>query len=102
MKNGKEVKLTFGTDYTLTYKNNIEAGTAYCILRGKGGYKGSKTVSFIIRRGGSGAATAVNEELGHQCPYPNASGRKGGTSNELKDDGRESVHKAVKAVLGDN
>jgi hypothetical protein len=50
-RDGTEVRLTFGTDYTLTYKNNIEVGNAYCILHGKGKYKGTKSVSFIIRYG---------------------------------------------------
>ena len=41
-------KLTKGTDYTVAYKNNINAGTATVTITGKGKYKGSKSVTFKI------------------------------------------------------
>jgi hypothetical protein len=44
------VKLELGKDYNLTYKNNTNVGNADCTIHGKGGYKGSKTVTFIIAR----------------------------------------------------
>jgi hypothetical protein len=44
------VRLELGKDYDLRYKDNIEVGNAQCTIRGIGGYKGSKTVSFIIKR----------------------------------------------------
>jgi len=51
----QEVKVTVDgkvlvkdTDYTVTYKNNIEAGTAEVVITGKGNYKGTKTLSFTI------------------------------------------------------
>lgn len=37
-----------GTDYTLTYKNNVKAGTATLTIKGKGKYSGSKPVTFKI------------------------------------------------------
>jgi hypothetical protein len=42
------LKLTLGKDFNITYKNNVSAGNAECTVHGKGGYKGSKTVTFII------------------------------------------------------
>jgi hypothetical protein len=42
------VLLVLGKDYNLSYRNNIKEGTAECIIRGKGSYKGSKTVTFVI------------------------------------------------------
>jgi hypothetical protein len=46
---GKSAKeLVFATDFTVTYKNNTEVGTAEVILHGKGGYKGKKVVTFNI------------------------------------------------------
>lgn len=42
--------LVKGTDYTVTYKNNKNAGTASMTITGKGNYKGSKTVSFKINK----------------------------------------------------
>jgi len=37
-----------GTDYTVAYKNNVNAGTASVIINGTGNYTGSKTVNFVI------------------------------------------------------
>ncbi len=37
-----------GTDYTLTYKNNKNIGTASVTIKGKGNYTGSKTIEFKI------------------------------------------------------
>ena len=38
------------TDYTVTYKNNVIAGTASVIVTGTGLYGGSKTISFKINK----------------------------------------------------
>ena len=37
-----------GTDYTLTYKNNLEPGTATVTVTGKGNYAGTKAATFKI------------------------------------------------------
>ncbi|MFP3155568.1 leucine-rich repeat protein [Lachnospiraceae bacterium ZAX-1] len=42
--------LTGGTDYTLSYKNNIEPGTAVAMVAGKGNYAGSATKTFTITK----------------------------------------------------
>lgn len=42
-------KLAEGTDYTLTYGNNIYAGKAWIIIQGKGNYKETKQIFFNIR-----------------------------------------------------
>jgi hypothetical protein len=44
------IKLELGKDFNIAYRNNINVGNAECIIRGKGGYKGHKTVTFIIAR----------------------------------------------------
>lgn len=44
---GKALKLN--TDYTVTYKNNIDAGTATITIKGKGNYSGTLTKSFTIK-----------------------------------------------------
>ena len=46
--NGK--KLVKGTDYTLSYKSNNKAGTAKIIIKGKGNFKGKRTVTFKINK----------------------------------------------------
>ena len=43
------IKLKAGKDYTVTYKNNKKKGTAKAIIKGKGAYKGSKTVKFTVK-----------------------------------------------------
>ena len=47
VKNG-EVTLKSGTDYTLSYKNNINAGEATVIIKGKGEYTGTVEKTFTI------------------------------------------------------
>ena len=42
------VQLTEGTDYTLSYKNNTNPGTATVTITGKGNYKDTKTATFTI------------------------------------------------------
>ena len=59
------LKLRYGVDYTLTYKNNKKVGTATCIIKGKGKFKGTKKVTFKIVRGNPvwkryGGATALD------------------------------------------
>ena len=49
-----------GTDYTLSYKNNVNAGTASVIVTGKGNYTGTVTRTFtIIQRSISSATVSV-------------------------------------------
>ena len=43
------VKLTLGKDYTLLYRNNIDAGTAIVYIRGKGQYGGEAYRNFTIK-----------------------------------------------------
>lgn len=43
-------KLKKGASYTLSYKANVKAGTAKVVIRGKGNFKGTKTVKFKIKR----------------------------------------------------
>lgn len=47
VKDGNTI-LKEGTDYTVTYENNINAGTAKVTVTGKGDYKGAVTKTFAI------------------------------------------------------
>ena len=40
--------LTSGTDFTVSYSNNVNVGTASAVITGKGNYSGSITKEFII------------------------------------------------------
>lgn len=45
--------LVSGSDYSIAYKNNVATGAASAVITGKGNYKNSKQVSFIIVPGQS-------------------------------------------------
>jgi hypothetical protein len=45
-----DTTLVNGTDYTLSYKNNTNAGTASVTITGIGGYTGSVTKEFTIKK----------------------------------------------------
>ena len=47
--NGKEVTLKKGVDYTVSYSNFKNPGTAKITVTGKGLYSGQKTINFTIR-----------------------------------------------------
>ena len=41
-------ELIYGTDYTLSYINNVNSGTATVVIKGMGNYTGEKRFTFII------------------------------------------------------
>ena len=49
VRNGVEV-LTIGTDYTVSYTNNVNAGEATILVNGLGHYKGFVTLYFTIQK----------------------------------------------------
>ncbi|MBO6140955.1 MAG: hypothetical protein J6O40_04090 [Ruminococcus sp.] len=48
--NGKTLKK--GTDYTISYKNNVNVGTAQLIIKGKGNFTGTLTKKYKVVRTG--------------------------------------------------
>lgn len=44
----KKSVLTLNSDYTLSYKNNVNAGKATIVVTGKGDFKGTKKATFLI------------------------------------------------------
>jgi len=51
------VTLKADADYTVSYQNNVNAGTGSATIVGKGNYRGSKSVSFAIEKAHVQAAT---------------------------------------------
>ena len=52
--------LTSGTDYTVSYKNNVSAGTGSVVITGTGNYEGSISIDFtIVCANISGAAVTL-------------------------------------------
>ena len=76
--NGKA--LVNGTDYTITYKNNINKGTATATITGKGKYTGSKDITFSITAKSLSAATL---KLSAASYAYSGSARKPGTTVTL-------------------
>jgi hypothetical protein len=56
VKDGSKT-LASGTDYTVAYKNNTNAGTATVTITGKGSYVGTKTATFTINKAKASALT---------------------------------------------
>ena len=44
--------LKAGTDYTVTYKNNVKPGTASMAIKGKGNYTGTRALAFKVKPAG--------------------------------------------------
>jgi hypothetical protein len=44
------IELVLGLDFTVSYKNNRDVGTAALIIKGINSYKGTKLVTFMIER----------------------------------------------------
>lgn len=80
-KQGMEVtSLTEGTDYTVSYKDNVNAGTATVVVQGKGEYAGSLTQTFTIQK-------ADLSKFAYQ--FKNASGNAVSVSNYQVDYSRK-------------
>lgn len=60
VKNG-DVVLTSGTDYTVSYADNTNAGTATVKVTGTGNYKGEKSATFTIKKANAKRAFAESE-----------------------------------------
>ncbi|MBR4530596.1 MAG: hypothetical protein IKO80_10025 [Lachnospiraceae bacterium] len=58
LKSGDTI-LTKGSDYTVSYKNNIKAGTATAVFTGAGGYTGSVSRTYTIVKYAFGADITV-------------------------------------------
>lgn len=51
--------LTKNTDYTVSYSNNVNVGTATVTIRGSGNYSGTKTLNYNIEPASIGTATVT-------------------------------------------
>lgn len=62
VKDGTTV-LKKGTDYTVTYKNNINAGKAAVTIKGKGNYTGTLTKTFKINKAKNSITVSVKTKV---------------------------------------
>ena len=65
--NGSTLKK--GTDYTVSYKNNKNAGTATVTIKGTGSYKGKVTKNFTISKCSVGSDDGTEPGLGMAFGY---------------------------------
>ena len=96
--NGKVLKKD--TDYTISYKNNINAGTASMILIGKGKYGGKKTVNFTIGKAAqtiTAKAAASSVAVGKTTTV-SITGNKGSKSFKSSDTAVATVSSAGKVT----
>lgn len=59
---GTTYTLVKGTDYDVTYENNIQAGTATAIITGKGNYKDTAEKNFTIKKSDGKVAVDPTEK----------------------------------------
>ena len=64
VKNSKGTTLKNGTDYTVTYSNNVNVGTATAKITGEGDYTGSVTKTFTIVPKSTTVISAASSENG--------------------------------------
>ena len=57
-----ETVLTEGKDYTVSYRNNVNAGTATVVITGKGTYDGTTEKTFTIGKAERSIEAALSEE----------------------------------------
>ena len=76
--NAGGVAMKEGTDYAVSYKNNVNAGTATVIVAGKGGFTGSNSITFEIN-------AAENPSSGSQGGDSSADGSQDGGSETISD-----------------
>ena len=83
-----ETTLVAGTDYTLAYANNIEAGEATVTITGTGAYEGTLAARFAIvkpelinlRTAGFSIADIPDQKLGESAPQPTVTVSDGTTT----------------------
>ena len=67
VKDGQKT-LTNGTDYTVSYSSNVNAGTATVTITGKGNYKNSKSLTFKIKPGSENASKQTQAASSSSSP----------------------------------
>ena len=80
VKDGQKT-LTNGTDYTVSYSSNVNAGTATVTITGKGNYKNSKSLTFKIEPGSENASKQTQAANSSSSPAD----KKNDSSNSASD-----------------
>ena len=97
-----EASLKEGTDYTVTYSNNTNAGTATATITGKGNYNGTKNVAFKINKANqsiTAKASASSIAVGKTATV-SITGAKGTKSFKSSDTSIATVNASTGVVTG--
>ncbi len=77
--------LVSGTDYTVSYSNNVNEGTATVTVTGKGAYTGTATTTFVIKK------AAQQGQQGQQDQQSQPGTTTPGTTTPGTSDGKDDV-----------
>ena len=80
VKDGSKT-LANGTDYTVSYSSNVNAGTATVTITGKGSYKNTKVLTFKIEPGSENASKQTQAAISSSSPAD----KKNDSSNSASD-----------------
>jgi glucan-binding YG repeat protein len=91
VKDGTRV-LEKDKDYTITYSNNVNVGTAHASLTGKGNYKGTQAIDFKIEQASStaGGSNTGGSSSGTTSGGSSGSNASGGSSSSSSSSGSSS------------
>ena len=95
-------RLTPNTDYTVSYSNNINAGTATVMITGKGRFSGTKTANFKINKASQPItvkSTAYTITVGKTATV-SITGARGTKSFKSSDTSIAAVNAATGVVTG--
>ncbi|SCW70609.1 Putative cell wall binding repeat-containing protein [Ruminococcaceae bacterium YRB3002] len=65
-----------GTDYTVSYSNNVDVGTATITVKGKGNYTGTKKISFTIVASQENTSSDVENIIINEENFPDENFRR--------------------------
>lgn len=95
VKNGSKT-LTQGTDYTVTYTDNVAKGTGQVVLTGKGNYSGTVTKSFSITATGKADTTTTTTKQTTTTKKQTTTTKKQTTTTTKKQTTTKSAEKTTK------
>ena len=91
--------LTKGTDYTLSYSDNVGPGTATVTITGKGNYTGTRTATFRIMKTSSSTTSSSSNSSSSKSSSSSSSGNSSSSDDDDDDDEEETKKKYTRAEL---
>jgi len=89
VKDGQKT-LTNGTDYTVSYSSNVNAGTATVTITGKGSYKNTKVLTFKIEPGSGNSSKQTQAASSSSSPADKKNDSSNSDSDNKSTDSKNS------------